>query len=116
MSGQGPYFGQAAWFHNFHPEDVPSAKERYRNEFIRVTKVLDGWLAKHPWLVGDKCSYADLSFVTWYWLIEFAFKESSVKDQLEKECPHWKKWNDALNARPAVKKAFDARMAKLSGK
>jgi glutathione S-transferase len=20
------------------------------------------------WLVGDKCSYADLSFVPWYWL------------------------------------------------
>ena len=24
--------------------------------------------SKGEWLVGDKCSYADLSFVPWYWL------------------------------------------------
>ncbi|OOF94862.1 hypothetical protein ASPCADRAFT_6538 [Aspergillus carbonarius ITEM 5010] len=27
VSGQGPYFGQAAWFRSWHPENVPSAKE-----------------------------------------------------------------------------------------
>jgi len=32
VSLKGPYFGQAAWFNNFHPEKVPSAVERYQKE------------------------------------------------------------------------------------
>jgi glutathione S-transferase len=32
ISGQGPYFGQAAWFGNFHPEKIPSAVTRYQKE------------------------------------------------------------------------------------
>jgi len=28
MSGQGPYYGQAVWFTNYHPEKLPSAIER----------------------------------------------------------------------------------------
>ena len=78
-----------------------------------MTKVLDGWLKEHTWLVGDKCTYADLSFVTWHWLLEFIPKGPRVKEQLEKECPHWKRWNDALNAQPAVKKVFEERNAKI---
>jgi glutathione S-transferase len=44
--------------------------ERYGNEIWRVTGVLDAHLKKveGEWLVGDKCTYADLSFVPWYWL------------------------------------------------
>ena len=62
-SGQGPYFGQAAWFSFFHPEKIPSAQERYRNEIVRVFGVLDGVLSKQEWLVGGKLSVTDLSFV-----------------------------------------------------
>ncbi len=36
MSGQGPYFGQAAWFANYHHEKIPSAIERYQKEIRRV--------------------------------------------------------------------------------
>ena len=57
---EGPYFGQAAWFLNFHHEQLPSAQERYLKEIERVTEVLDGWLSKHKYLVGDKATYADL--------------------------------------------------------
>jgi glutathione S-transferase len=63
VSGQGPYYGQAAWFHKFHPEKVPSAQERYVKEVERVIGVLDSWLQSHEYLVGDKVTYADLSFV-----------------------------------------------------
>ncbi|OBZ71376.1 Glutathione S-transferase 2 [Grifola frondosa] len=62
-SGQGPYFGQFAVFAWIHPERVPSALERYKNEIIRVFGVLDGVLAQREWLVGDKCTIADLSFI-----------------------------------------------------
>jgi len=56
MSGQGPYFGQAAWFEKFHPEKIESAKERYKNEIKRVLKVLDKHLESSGkgYLVGDK--------------------------------------------------------------
>ncbi|KAI0891635.1 hypothetical protein F4806DRAFT_500815 [Annulohypoxylon nitens] len=68
-SGQGPYFGQAAWFNLFHEgaygESPESAKVRYGNEVKRVAGVLDGVLAKSTWLVGDKCTYADLTFTMW---------------------------------------------------
>ena len=35
-----------------------------------MTGVLDAHLKKsgEQWLVGEKCTYADLAFVPWYWL------------------------------------------------
>jgi hypothetical protein len=34
-----------------------------------VTGVIEAQLKKNgDWLVGNKCSYADLAFVPWYWL------------------------------------------------
>ena len=53
------------WFLNSHPEKIPSAVERYQKETLRVFGVLDGVLKDHEWLVGDKCTIADLSFITW---------------------------------------------------
>jgi glutathione S-transferase len=60
-----PYFGQSAWFQKFHPEKLPSAVERYNNEIKRVFGVLDSVLAKQKYLVGDKVTIADLSFIPW---------------------------------------------------
>ena len=60
-----PYFGQAGWFLLFASEKLPSAIERYQKETLRVFGVLDGVLKDHEWLVGDKCSVADLSFITY---------------------------------------------------
>ncbi|KAJ6115809.1 hypothetical protein N7523_006226 [Penicillium sp. IBT 18751x] len=75
-TGQGPYYGQAYWFVNYHSEKIQSAVDRYVNEAKRVTGVLEACLAKQkeadkdnigdgPWLVGNKISYADLSFIPW---------------------------------------------------
>ncbi|PIL34173.1 hypothetical protein GSI_03884 [Ganoderma sinense ZZ0214-1] len=64
-AGQAPWFGQAAFFKFFSPEKIPIAIERYEKEIVRVLGVLDGVLAKKRWLVGDKYSAADISFVTW---------------------------------------------------
>lgn len=62
-SGQGPYFGQYAWFVRYHPEKVPSAIERYKKEAERVFGVLDGVLSKQEWLVTGKPTVADLAFL-----------------------------------------------------
>lgn len=51
---QGPYFGQAVWFERFHPENLPSAKERYVEQVVRVIQVLDKILEGKTYLVGEK--------------------------------------------------------------
>ena len=53
------------WFQKAHPEKIPSAIERYNNEIKRVFGVLDAVLSKQKYLVGDKVTIADLSFVPW---------------------------------------------------
>ncbi|KAF5857428.1 glutathione S- transferase, nitrogen catabolite repression regulator [Aspergillus alliaceus] len=40
-SGQGPYYGQAGWFHRAAPERILTAIERYGNEIRRGTGVLE---------------------------------------------------------------------------
>lgn len=62
-SGQGPYFGQLAWFTFFHPEKIPSAQERYKNEILRVLGVLESVLSQQEWLNAGKVTVADLSFI-----------------------------------------------------
>ena len=59
------YFGQAVWFEKSHPEKIPSAIERYNNEIKRVFGVLDAVLSNQKYLVGDKVTVADLSFIPW---------------------------------------------------
>lgn len=110
-SGQGPYYGQAAVFKMFHQEQLPSAIERYVKEVNRVSGVLDAWLAKQkleytatpgfdgPWLVANKMSYADLSFITWQTVISmFLSKEEYSIDSF----PNLKDWIERMNAKPKV--------------
>jgi glutathione S-transferase len=111
-TGQGPYFGQAAWFKRLHQEQVPTAIKRYADEVNRVTGVLEGYLAARakdstlttsndgPWLVGDKVSYVDLAFITWQIII------TKFVDQEEydvKNFPNVEKWLGKMMARESVK-------------
>lgn len=102
VSGQGPYFGQAAWFGNFHPEKLPSAQERYIKEIDRVTSVLDTWLQKHEYLVGDKCTYADLAFITWAKIVPWLTAGQDVTGKYKA----YTTWYEKITSRPAVKKVF----------
>jgi glutathione S-transferase len=110
-SGQGPYFGQFTWFSRRHPENIPSAIERYGKEINRVSGVLDSHLAqqekKHngseeydgPWLVGNKLSYVDLAFVSWQRVLLVVAKD----DYDEVNFPFLKKWIDNMASRESVK-------------
>jgi len=109
-SGQGPYFGQRAWF-TFYAEEKPqSVLDRYGAEIWRVTGVIDATLKKSggEWLVGDKCSYADLSFVPWYWLCPAIMGEGFNKEWESKYPTSWA-WYQRMQARSAVKKAREDR-------
>lgn len=74
--------------------------------------VLDSWLGREEgreWLVGDKCTYADLAFVPWDYftplILEAQGKEADL-EVMQKEAPKWWKWKQALLERDGVKKAL----------
>ena len=104
MSGQGPYFGQAAWFNNYNPEKVPSAIERYGKEIERVTMALNNALEGKEYLVGDKCTYADLAFVTWAAIAPYACGPHEINWDAY---PNYNAWVKRLTERPAVKKVLE---------
>lgn len=110
VSGQGPYFGQAAWFSNFHPEKIPSAIKRYQDQTERVVDVLNRHLEGREYLVGDKCTYADLSFVTWDLGVPRILAEVDVK----KTYPNYWAWNERVTEREAVDKVLKEKAAKMA--
>ena len=115
VSGQGPYYGQATWFKKFHPEQLPSAIERYTKEIIRVTGVLESALIQQkekygsagdgPWLVGDKYTYADLAFISWQ---KAAGMVLTADEYNADDFPHVKEWLAKMVSRKAVEKVFAA--------
>ncbi|KAI1137234.1 glutathione S-transferase [Hypoxylon sp. FL0543] len=107
MSGQGPYFGTAAWFNVLHQEKIPSAIERYNNQLKRVLGVLDGWLATRQWLVGDRVTYADLAWVPWNDRID-AVVLCRPEDKFA-GFPHVRAWHERMTSRPAWKRCMEAR-------
>ena len=70
----------------------------------RVVGVLDGVLAKQKYLVGDKPTIADFAFIPWDQMIPWLLGGSSVS--LDKYT-NFKRWNDEMAARPAVKKVYE---------
>lgn len=112
MSGQGPYYGQAVWFGHFHSEKVPSATERYLKEVERVMGVLNGAVKKTGWLVGNKCTFADLAFVTWHEMVPFIDAEGTI--DVKGKYPDYDKWMETMMARPAVKKVLEDKRKAMS--
>ncbi|KAL6401304.1 glutathione S-transferase [Ilyonectria robusta] len=112
MSGQGPYFGQALWFHRYHSEEVHSAKERYLKEVRRVCDVLNRYLDGREYLVGGKFSYADVAFIPWFKLAFVSWYDTTTpgvfadKIQLGDNFPHVAAWLSRLEQRPSVAKTF----------
>ncbi|PHH72724.1 hypothetical protein CDD82_5835 [Ophiocordyceps australis] len=107
MSGQGPYFGQLVWFHKFHPEDVPAAKKRYLEQTARVFEVLDKILQGKKYLVADKCTYADLSFIPWDVAVKALLPEVWKGFDVENKYPNYAAWHARLIARPSVQKTYE---------
>ncbi|EJT99221.1 glutathione S-transferase C-terminal-like protein [Dacryopinax primogenitus] len=106
-SGQGPYFGQAAWFSNFHPEKVPSAVERYQNEIKRVLGVLDSVLREREWLVGDKMTVADIAFITWNSYARNGLLKNDESFNFDEQFPAVAKWHQAMTTTPVIKNVLD---------
>jgi len=109
-SGQGPMWGQAGWIVMFHEEKLPSAITRYQKEVKRVLGVLESVLKDKEWLVGGKCTIADLSFVPWNLLLGLVFGiEGYASFDLAKEFPCVNAWHQRMITRPAIKATLEDR-------
>jgi glutathione S-transferase len=78
------------------------------NEIIRVTGVLDKGLISNGtgWLVGDKLTYADISFVTWSWIADGLMQQYG-KPALGDLFPEYGKWMQRMEERETVKDIKD---------
>jgi GST-like protein len=100
MGGVGPMFGQYGHFHNYAPEKLPYAMERYANEVKRLHRVLEKRLGEAAFLAGDEYSIADIATFPW-----LRFPERRGIDFAE--FPNVKRWFDAIAARPAVQRGVE---------
>ena len=83
-------------------EKIPSAIDRYVKEIIRVIEVLDHALEDRKWLVGDKCSFADLSFVTWFHVAKGLLAQLDQADVFQR-AGNYSRWLTAMENRESVK-------------
>ncbi|PYI11804.1 short-chain dehydrogenase/reductase [Aspergillus sclerotiicarbonarius CBS 121057] len=108
MSGQGPYYGQCGWFTTLSPEKLPSAITRYQSEVNRVLSVLNTLLRNKTWLVGEKCTYADLAFLPWNNRLEMLIPREDGGEILE-AYPWVAGWQRRMEEREAWKRAMVVR-------
>lgn len=113
MGGVGPMAGQAHHFLKYAPamdppNDLPYAKDRYRNEVARLYGVLDRRLAENEWIAGDFYSIADMA--TWGWASLWEGQQQTLDDK-----PHLARWLDVCAARPGVQRGRAVLAEKRSG-
>lgn len=100
MGGLGPMAGQAHHFLKYAPgmeppNDLPYAKNRYRNEVGRLYGVLNRQLADNDFVAGDFFSIADMAI--WGWASGWEGQQQSLDDK-----PHMSRWLETVAARPGV--------------
>jgi GST-like protein len=99
MASVGPMLGQAGHFHNYAPEKIKYALDRYTNEAKRIWGVVDRRIGEVPFLAGEY-SIADIACYCW-----MRFPERYGVDA--DEFPNAKRWRATIDARPAVKKGCE---------
>lgn len=106
--------GQAAWFKNFHAETIPSAIERYDKEIDRVLGVLNDVLTDKEYLVENRVSYADLSFVTWLIVLDWPTMGGGAWKSDERFSAV-RAWYERLSERDSVKAMKEIKAAGKDG-
>ena len=98
VGGLGPMAGQAHHFRLYAKDKISYAIDRYTNEVNRLYGVMNTRLEDNEYLAGEY-SIADMACVGWSngW-------ERQGQDIAQ--FPHFKRWLEAVNARPAVQKGL----------
>jgi len=98
MGGVGPMLGQAHHFRQYAPEKLDYAIKRYTNEAGRLYGVIDRRLGEAEYLAGGY-SIADMAVFPW-------IRPYERQGQKLEDFPNLKRWFQAIDARPAVKKGL----------
>lgn len=96
VGGLGPMAGQAHHFLRYAPQKIGYAMHRYRSETARLYRVLDKQLGKYPYVAGD---YSIADIAAWPWITRYEWQGQKLDD-----FPNVKRWFNAMEARPAVKR------------
>lgn len=99
VSGLGPMAGQNHHFSNYAPEKIPYAIDRYVNETARLYAVLDKQLSLKPYIAGN---YSIADIACYPWIVAHEKQQQNLDD-----FPHLKRWFKEIEARSAVKRAYD---------
>jgi glutathione S-transferase len=99
MGGLGPMQGQANHFARYAPEKIQYGIDRYQNETRRLYRVMDDHLkkSKSGYLVGDKCTIADIA--CWGWVAAGSWAGIKMDD-----FPALDAWVNKIVARPGSEK------------
>jgi len=98
VGGLGPMAGQNGHFNVYAPEKIPYAMERYTKETTRLYGVMNKRLADRPFLAGD---YSIADMASYPWIVPWERHLQKLSD-----FPHLERWFKAIEARPAVVKAY----------
>ncbi len=99
MSGLGPMLGQNHHFLQYAPEKIPYAIERYVKEAKRLYSVLDKRLSSREFIAGE---YSIADIASYPWIVPHRKQGVSLDDY-----PNVKRWFEAIQARPAVQRAYE---------
>jgi GST-like protein len=100
VGGLGPMLGQHGHFKLYAPDRIAYATERYRNETLRLYKVLNAQLAEHDHVAGADYSIADMACFPWV-------QTYKAQDIPLDDFPHLKRWYKNLKERPGLKRGMD---------
>ena len=100
VGGLGPMAGQNGHFAIYAAEKIPYAIDRYVKETGRLYGVMNRRLADREYLAGD---YSIADMASYPWIVPY---ERHGQDLAQ--FPHLKRWFDAIAARPAVRKVYEA--------
>ncbi|KAJ0164562.1 Glutathione S-transferase 2 [Colletotrichum tanaceti] len=113
IAGHDLFLGQKAYFTMFHTDqDISSVHEHYGNMVRWVLGVVERQLATtgHPYLVGDKCTYADLMYIPFHLVLPDKLMRN-VSDGFEQEWketfPRCYEWNSRIVGRESVQQALE---------
>lgn len=98
MGGLGPMAGQNHHFVQYAPEKIPYAIERYVNETRRLYSVLNKQLAEREFITGE---YSIADMACYPWIVPHEGQRQNLED-----FPGLKRWFEAIEARPAVQRAY----------
>lgn len=101
-AGVGPMQGQANHFSRYAPEKIQYGIDRYRNETKRLYSTLDKHLAEKgtEYIVGDRCTIADIAHVGWAASADYAGVELGEFKALSA-------WLERMLKRPGVVRGRD---------